>query len=671
MTRAGWLAHVMAAIAIVSAGVATWLSLATPGGIRDQGASGLISTWIGVIVLGVLGVRVVQRRARQPIGWIMLAMAAAGGLTTLAEVYAFVTLVTGAYSLPGGTVANAAGTASWLLAFAGLTWIVLLFPGGKVPSPRWQPLAWLTAITFAGAWLGATFQPGVQNPPFDHLVNPVGVTWLGGTGQIAVGFFMIGTLLCVVAAAASAVIRFRRSRGAERAQMKWLAFSGGLVPLALGGCFLGQLLTGSVSYGTIPFQFAITGVPLAVGIAILRYRLYDIDRLVSRTLVYASLTIMLIGGFAATSAAVGVVLGRGSDRTTAVATAVTVLAFRPLRARVQAAVDRRFDRARYEGLRAVDQFLEDLRADRDSPERIEAVLGAALHDPTLELRLWLPAHQGYVDCRGRPAPPPGAADDRAVTLIERGGARLAVAIHDPRLRDRPDVLAAVLDHARLALEVARLQAEVSAHLADVAESRARIVEAGYEERRRLERDLHDGAQQRLVSLGLSIRRLQRSLPEQARILQPALDHAVGEIGETISDLRRLAAGIRPARLDDGLAAALGDLVRTLPLPVEVTASPERAPAAVEAAAYFVACEAITNAVKHAAASQITVQAIQEGGKLVVAVFDDGIGGAVARSGSGLAGLADRVAAHGGRSCWRARPPAARCSGQSFRANRNR
>jgi signal transduction histidine kinase len=638
----------MAAIAIVSTGVATWLSLVTPGGIRDQGASGLISTWIGVIVLGVLGVRVVQRRARQPIGWIMLAMAAAGGLTTLAEVYAFVTLVTGAYALPGGTVADAAGTASWLLAFAGLTWIVLLFPDGKVPSPRWQPLTWLTAITFAGAWLGATFQPGVQNPPFDHLVNPVGVTWLGGTGQIAVGFFMIGMLLCVVATAASAVIRFRRSRGAERAQMKWLAFSGGLVPLALGGCFLGQLLTGSVSYGNYLFQFAITSVPLAVGTAILRYRLYDIDRLISRTLVYASLTIMLIAGFAATSAVVGVVLGRGSDWTTAVATAVTVLAFRPLRTRVQTAVDRRFDRARYEGLHAVDQFLEDLRGDRDSPERIEAVLGAALHDPTLELRLWLPAHQGYVDCRGRPVPPPGTADDRAVTSIERGGARLAVAIHDLRLRDRPDVLAAVLDHARLALEVARLQAEVSAHLADVAESRARIVEASYEERRRLERDLHDGAQQRLVCLGLSIRRLQRSLPEEARILEPALDRAVGEIGETISDLRRLAAGIRPARLDDGLAAALGDLVRILPLPVVVTASPERAPAAVEAAAYFFACEAITNAVKHAAASQITVQTIQDGGKLVVAVFDDGIGGAVARPGSGLAGLADRVAGHGGQ-----------------------
>jgi signal transduction histidine kinase len=174
------------------------------------------------------------------------------------------------------------------------------------------------------------------------------------------------------------------------------------------------------------------------------------------------------------------------------------------------------------------------------------------------------------------------------------------------------------------------------------------VEAGYEERRRLERDLHDGAQQRLVSLGVQIRRLQRTLPRSASVLSPAFDQIVGEVAAAISDLRQIAAGVRPARLDDGLAAALRDLARTAPVPVEVDVPLGRVTASVEAAAYFVACEALTNAVKHAAASKVSVRAVRENGSLVVSVSDDGVGGAKARRGSGLAGLRDRVSAHGGR-----------------------
>ncbi len=205
----------------------------------------------------------------------------------------------------------------------------------------------------------------------------------------------------------------------------------------------------------------------------------------------------------------------------------------------------------------------------------------------------------------------------------------------------------MLDRATLAIEIARLRAEVSATVDDVEQSRKRIVEAGYEERRRLERDLHDGAQQRLVSLGLSLRRLERSLPTQARILEPALDQAVDEIGHAITDLRRIASGVRPARLDDGLAAALEDLARHTPIPVAINVPTQRVPPTVEAAAYYVACEAITNAVKHADATHITVNAERRNGSLHLLVADDGIGGAQIRPGTGLAGLIDRVSAHGG------------------------
>src|SRR4029079_16872452 len=162
-------------------------------------------------------------------------------------------------------------------------------------------------------------------------------------------------------------------------------------------------------------------------------------------------------------------------------------------------------------------------------------------------------------------------DGRARTEIDRDGARTAVLLHDTALLERLDLLNGVLAAAALSIEMARLRVELRLQLAEVEASRARIVEAGYEERRRLERDLHDGAQQRLVSLGVQVRRLQFSLPREAQILSPALDQIVAEVGEAIGDLRQIAAGVRPARLDDGLAAALHDLARTAPIPVDVEA----------------------------------------------------------------------------------------------------
>ena len=206
----------------------------------------------------------------------------------------------------------------------------------------------------------------------------------------------------------------------------------------------------------------------------------------------------------------------------------------------------------------------------------------------------------------------------------------------------------MLAAAALPIEVARLRVEVTTQLAEVAASRARIVEAGYEERRRLERDLHDGAQQRLVSLGVRLRRMQRSLPVEATVLSAPIDEAVTEIGHAITDLRQIAAGVRPARLDEGLAAALRDLARDAPVLVDVVAVPDRLPATIEAAAYFVACEALTNAVKHASATRIAVHAARQNGCLRLSVEDDGVGGARPRGRSGLAGLADRVDAHGGQ-----------------------
>jgi len=219
-------------------------------------------------------------------------------------------------------------------------------------------------------------------------------------------------------------------------------------------------------------------------------------------------------------------------------------------------------------------------------------------------------------------------------------------VHDPALGEHPDLLDSVIGAAGLAIEIARLRVEVRRRLAEVEESRARIVTAGYDERRLLERDLHDGAQQRLVSIGLALRHIQSSLPaasEQAR----ELNATVAEVSDAIEELRELARGVRPAGLDDGLAPALRELASRSPLRTQVDATDERFDDRLETAAYFVASEALANAAKHARASLVTLSAARRNGSLVVSVRDDGVGGARPADGSGLVGMTDRVSALGG------------------------
>ena len=311
----------------------------------------------------------------------------------------------------------------------------------------------------------------------------------------------------------------------------------------------------------------------------------------------------------------GVLVGGDSPGVVAAATLAVALAFRPLRARIQDLVDRRYRKARFEGVRLVRAFEDRVRDGVRAPEEIGSVLADALQDPLAELLFWIPGLDAYSDATGDTVPEP-PRDARAWREIRREDARTAVLLHDPALLERLDLLDGVLGAAALSIEMARLTVEVRLQLAEVEASRARIVEAGYEERRRLERDLHDGAQQRLVSLGVQLRRLQLTLPREAQILSPALDQIVAEVGAAIGDLRQIAAGVRPARLDEGLAAALRDLARTSPVPVEVDAPDERVAASVEAAAYFVACEALTNAVKHGSPSKVAVHAVRENGTLL-------------------------------------------------------
>jgi signal transduction histidine kinase len=281
-----------------------------------------------------------------------------------------------------------------------------------------------------------------------------------------------------------------------------------------------------------------------------------------------------------------------------------------------------------------------------SPGQLRDAIARCLGDPSLELAFWL-AHDGrYVDPDGH-ALDPAERSGRAVTALEHNGKRLAALVYDPALMDEPELLDAVGAAASLALENARLQAELRAQLVEVRASRTRIVEAGDAERRRLERDLHDGAQQRLLGIRLAVQ-LARGRVADGASVDELLAEVDTEVVEALKELRALARGIHPAILtEEGLAPALAALARRAPIPVELTVCRERLPAAVEATAYFVSAEALANIAKHARASSASIDVTRVNGRLAIAVTDDGLGGADAE-GAGLRGLRDRVEALDGR-----------------------
>jgi signal transduction histidine kinase len=292
--------------------------------------------------------------------------------------------------------------------------------------------------------------------------------------------------------------------------------------------------------------------------------------------------------------------------------------------------------------------------DRAGPGDVRQALARAIGDPTLELALWLPERGVWADEQGREiALPTGRG--RAVTMV---GDELAAMIHDPVLLDQPSLLEAAGSAAGFALENERLQAELRAQLLELRESRARIVRAGDEERRRLERDLHDGAQQRLLGIGMALQLLRSSVDGNQRATE-LLDETEPEVQAALRELRELARGIHPAVLtDQGLAAAVRTLADRAPIPVEVHTGSTRLPPHVETAAYFVVAEALANVAKYAQASRSWVTIERRDGQAVVEVRDDGLGGAdVNGSGSGLRGLADRVGALDGRLLVDSRPGA--------------
>jgi signal transduction histidine kinase len=276
-------------------------------------------------------------------------------------------------------------------------------------------------------------------------------------------------------------------------------------------------------------------------------------------------------------------------------------------------------------------------------------LARALGDPSLMLAYWLPGEKRYVDIDGQPIELPRGEREQVATLVERDGARVAAIVHDEALSDEPELLRAVSAAAALALDNERLQAELRARLDELKASRARVVAAADTERKRIERNLHDATQQRLTSVTLALGLAEAKLGSDPDAARRNLAQAKQALAVALAELRDLSQGIHPSVLTDGgLAPALEDLAYTAPVPVTITAELSgRLPEQVEATAYYVAAEALTNIAKHAHASAATITLTGEDGRLLLSVNDDGVGGADPTRGSGLYGLADRIHALGG------------------------
>jgi signal transduction histidine kinase len=297
---------------------------------------------------------------------------------------------------------------------------------------------------------------------------------------------------------------------------------------------------------------------------------------------------------------------------------------------------------------ALGDLLLEMRAE-PAPGDLRDALARALRDQSLMLAYWLPEYQSWADADGRAVKLRTAGDGRTTTLVEHDGEPVAALVHDASLDDEPELLEAVSAAAAIALDNARLHAELAARLDELRGSRVRVIEAGQKERQRLERNLHDGAQQRLVALSLELTMLKKSLDDDHEA-GSRIEHARNEIAMSLRELRDIAHGLHPAVVSGhGLAVALESLAARAPVPVRLNVELEgRLPEQLEVAAYYLVSESIANIGKHARASSASVDVSRGDGQVVIEIVDDGIGGANTEAGSGLRGLADRVEALDGR-----------------------
>ena len=569
----------------------------------------MVACWlVGVVLTGVV--------FRQPAGWAFLGLGTAMAWSAFAEEHAL---------RSGNAVLANFADSSWLW------WFVFAALAVQLTLPRSTRPRWLSLVT---AGLGVVAQSLMLlrstplEPPFDDVRRPWPVSRFAGLINTASHAAVLALGLCLLAAVFVLFRAWRRARDEERRQLLWLV--AGIVPLipAVVAAFVLSYL-GFDHLAGWPLTVAFVALASGAALSVLRYRLYDVERVVVESVAYALASGAVLVSFGLVVMVLGrtTPLGETAHLPTIAATLAGVAAARQSYVWARRAVDRRLNRRRFDAVETVRQGLAA------GPTDLDALFARALGDPTA--RILYPADNGaWVTAAGH------AVDVGAHAVAVRG----AKVEFDARRVDRGVVLA-VATHAAAEIDNVALRAELARQVEVVTQSRARLATAHLDERRRMERDLHDGAQQSLLAIALLLQSARLNGAEQ--VLRAEVDRAVGHLGRTVQELRDLASGLQPAALTGGgLLAAVADLADRLPVTITYDVLDGRVDPAAEGAAWFVIAEAVANAVKHAAAGDVRIEVTHAGAQLTVTVSDTGPGGADPR-GRGLQGLHDRVAALGG------------------------
>jgi signal transduction histidine kinase len=634
------LAYAIAALAVAQAAAGVvWVWLAADGALTTYLA---VATGLGFASVA-LGVVVATKRPGNVVGalltWVGLMPIAIASGDAYGEAVTRRPDVVGVSAL---LVALEAGT--WIFLYVPPALLALTFPDGRLPGRRWRWAAAAFIVVPVAYMILSAFDPAPYPAPFADVPHVLRAGELAPVLQVVSAGLLPIFLGLLIATAASVVVRHRRDPDpVRRAQVKWFALGGLFVPATLLLCWTSYLLLHGPDLVLIGLAATYLAIPATTAIAVLRHDLYDVDRALSAAITYGIVTTALLAFYTVATFLAGVALGRESAVAAAAATAICAVALAPLRSRLQRRVDRRFYPSRQAALAAIEDLRMRTHAGTAQPEQLEDVLRTALRDPALRIGYRLPGGADLVDARGTTL----QVTDGTTVPVRLGGADIgALTATGSR-----ELLREVATASALLVEVVRLRVELSGAVRDVESSRARLLTVSYQERRRLERDLHDGAQQRLVALGMALRLGQRHLDDGRTDVSGLFDQAVAELGTAVAELRQIAHGLRPSSLDDGLVNALTMLVGRVPAPITLDMHPELRcdglPDVVTTTAYFVASEAVVNAVKHAESATIGLSVSRDATGLTVQVRDDGRGGATLRPGTGLAGLADRVAAAGG------------------------
>ena len=609
------------------------------------------------LVLGsallVAGVLIATRVPANPIGWILVASGLGTAVQEFGQQYAHYGLLDSPGAVTGADFAAWITEWIWIPYMAAVALLIpMLYPTGRLPSARWRVLLLLGLIAAGIGTVCFALAPG-ELDGFPGVPNPVeldGMPWIKTLGDTVMFVFVGGVLAAIV----SMAVRFRRSEGDERQQLKWLllaisllasSFIIGVPYWTLGGN------GGSLDVVENVLVAALGAIPVAIGVAILKYRLYDIDVVIKKTVVYAILAAFITAIYLAIVVGIGTLVGSGGNVfLSAAAAAAVAVAFQPARRRAQRVADRLVygERATpYEVLSGFSERLAETYSVDDVLPRMARVLAEGVGAATVTIVLGTESSRNVV-ARWPLDHPPTRSEGRSFEVRHQGQPLGAIEIATAPGEDldptREKLVADVAAQAGLVLRNAAL-------IEDLRASRQRLVTAQDQERRRIERNIHDGAQQQLVALAVKLK-LADSLvgTDEARAHQMLADLQT-DAGQTLEDLRDLARGIYPPLLaDKGLGAALESQARKSLVPVSVeTDGIGRYPQEIESAVYFSCLEALQNVSKYAEATEATVRLAQSNGLLTFEVHDDGAGfdPSSASRGSGLQGIVDRLAALGG------------------------